>query len=224
MGDPWLRDFPLKSLEVILAKRFITGVLYHTEDVRAVLDDYVFLADALFTAYEIVGKSSYLKTADEIMELCMRNLWDDREGGFFDSDDAVLGIRLKGIEDIPHPSANSVAIMMMLKLYEVTGKEAYYKNAEKALKVFVSKARDMGIHSGYYFCSLDAYFNMVKLTLDASIDSELAAAALSSFRPYTSLVHGDDKGMITPCARGVCDEPIENPDNLKRYLSAARSR
>jgi uncharacterized protein YyaL (SSP411 family) len=224
MGDPWLKDFPLKSLDAILSKRFIKGVLYHTEDVRAVLDDYVFLADALLTAYEIAGKSFYLRKADDIMELCIRNLWDDREGGFFDSDDAVLGIRLKGIEDIPHPSANSLAIMMMLKLYEVTGKETYYENAEKALKVFVSKGRDMGIHSGYYFCSLDAYFNMVKLTLDTSIDSELAAAALSSFRPYTSLVHGDDKGMITPCARGVCDEPIENPDNLKRYLSGARSR
>jgi uncharacterized protein YyaL (SSP411 family) len=222
IGDTWLRDFPLKSLDTIVGKRFIKGVLYHTENIRAALDDYVFLVDALLAAYEIIGTSSYLRKADELMEVCIKNLWDDREGGFFDTDDAVLGIRLKGIEDIPHPSANSVAIMAMLKLYDMTGKAAYYENAEKAVKVFVSQAKDMGIHSGYYFCSLDAYFNMLKLTLDTSIDSELASAARSSFRPYTSLVYGKDKGLITPCMNGVCDEPIDSPDSLRRYLALQR--
>ncbi|MEE8329621.1 MAG: hypothetical protein V3R54_06805 [Thermodesulfovibrionia bacterium] len=60
------------------------------------------------------------------------------------------------------------------------------------------KAKDMGIHSGYYFCTLDAYFNTLKLTLQATPVSELADTVLSSFSSHASIIYEEDKGCVIP--------------------------
>jgi uncharacterized protein YyaL (SSP411 family) len=157
------------------------------------------------------------------MELCINKLWDEDEGGFFDSDDEILDLRLKGAEDIPHPSANSVGIMLLLKLYAITGKENYYEYAKTALKAFSSKAKDIGIHAGYYFSSLDAFFNMLRLTLQAPPESELTSAALSSLCPHTVISYGEDNGFVLPCFKGECLEPISSPERLRDFLKRWRS-
>jgi uncharacterized protein YyaL (SSP411 family) len=218
LKDSWLRDFSLNSLERIMKTRFINGNLQHSEGVKAVLDDYIFLVEALLSAYEITGEVHYLERSDDIMDLCIKNLWDKREGGFFDSEDPVLGIRLKGIEDIPHPSANSSAIILLLKLADMTGKYGYFDRAETALKIFSSRAKDMGIHSGYYYCALDAFYSMLKLNVETSKDSDLAEAVVSSHRPYMNFIYGEDKGSVTLCKRGICLEPIRTAESLENFL------
>lgn len=228
LKDNSLKDFSLKSLERIMKNHFIKNELFHTEGLKALLDDYIYLIDALIAAYEVTGNISHLKQADTIMELCIEKFWDKDEGGFFDTDKEVLGIRLKIIEDIPHPSANSLGIILLLKLYFMTEKEKYHHYAETGLKMFSLQAKDMGIHSGYYFCALDAYFNMLKLTLQTSPNSELTEITLSSFGPYMSIIYGEDKGSVIPCFQNVCYEPINRADILKdffiKYKSPALSR
>lgn len=217
LRDTWTKDFALKSLETIMKKNCIQGRLFHSEGIRAVLDDYVFLVEAFIAAYEVTGNVSYLNRADELMERCIDSLWDKEEGGFFDSEDVTLGIRLKGVEDIPHPSSNGLAIILLLKLYDMTGKDAYITYAETALRAFASKANAMGIHSGYYYAALDAYFNMLKLAVETT-DPLLRETALFHFSPHTSIVYGEDKGCVTPCIRGVCLESIKDPEKLRDFL------
>jgi uncharacterized protein YyaL (SSP411 family) len=154
------------------------------------------------------------------MELSLNKFWDKEEGGFFDTEGEIVEIRLKSIEDIPHPSANSLGIILLLKLFHMTGNEAYKSCAETSLTAFSSQAKDMDIHSGYFFCAMDAYFNMVKLNVQASPGNDLFQAALSTFRPYVSLVYGEDKGIVIPCARDVCHEPIYSPEKLKHFLQS----
>ena len=157
------------------------------------------------------------------MELCIEKFWDKDEGGFFDTDREILGIRLKIIEDIPHPSANSLGIILLLKLYLMTEKEKYHHYAETALKVFSSIANDMNIHSGYYFCAMDAYFHMLKLLLHTAPNSELTDITLSSFSPYMSIVYGEDKGSVIPCVQNVCYEPIDSVSLLKDFFMKHKS-
>ncbi len=213
-----LKAFSLKSLNRIMTSHFIDNELLHTEGIKALLDDYMNLIDALSAAYEATGDLKYLHQADNFMEVCIDKFWDNTGGGFFDTDGEVLGIRFKNIEDIPHPSANSLGIMLLLKLHFMTGKEKYHDCAEKALKVFSSTAKDMGIHSGYYFCAADAYFNMVQLTCQTSPSSGLAETALSLFRPYVSIIYGEDKGIVIPCMKDVCYAPINSPGELEDFL------
>jgi hypothetical protein len=214
-----IKDFALKSLERILADNTNNGNLLHTPGVKGLLDDHIHLIDALVSAYEVTGNASYLEKADLFMARTIELFWDEDEGGFFDTDGEVLGTRLKGIEDIPQPSANSLAIMVLIKLAFMQDKAEYRTLAEKALKVFSYSGQAMGVHGAYYFSALDTCYNGLELTLNTPADSELAKTARSTFRPYTAIAYRKNQGHASPCVGNVCYEPIKEPDALKKFLS-----
>jgi uncharacterized protein len=218
LNDKELRDVSLKSLERMLNACFVGNELYHTEGVKAVLDDYIYLIEAFIAGYEVTGEDRYCNYADILMELCVERFWDQEGAGFFDTDSPVLGIRLKGIEDIPHPSANSLGIMLCLKLYALTEKQKYLLHAEKALRAFSRGTKEASISSGYYFCAMDAYFRMLKLTIGAAPHAEIAETALGTFYPYKSIVYGEQNGSVIPCRGKTCYEPLKDPASLKDFL------
>jgi uncharacterized protein len=219
LKDSSLQEFALKSLQRILQEHHVDNELFHTGNIRAVLDDYVYLIEALISAYEITGDAGYANHAVNLMNLCIEKFSDKDDGGFFDTDGEVLGIRLKGIEDIPHPSANAVGILLLLKLYFMTGEKKYDRFAEMALKIFSVQTKEMGIHAGYYFCAMDAYFHMLKLTVQAAPTHALAETARSTSYPYVSYVYQADKeGCIIPCLREVCYEHVKSPEDFQDFL------
>ncbi len=219
LGDVTVKDFALKSLERIWHGRIREDGLLHCEGVKGVLDDYVYIMSAMIDAYEVGAGPVYLERAERIADLSIGKFWDEVSGGFLDTEEEVLGVRLKTVEDIPHPSANSVGIMQLLRLHLITGKEAYYRRAEEGLKTFSGSAPHLGIHAGYYFCAMDAYFSMTKLTVGRLAGSELSSAAMSLFRPYKTVVYKGEDGCVTPClASGVCLEPICDAASLRRFL------
>ncbi len=222
LGDEGVRAFGVKTLERVLRDRIIEGQLLHAENVPALLDDYIHLIDALIGGYESTAEQRYLSLADELMTSCLAKFYDSSEGGFFDTEHEVLGMRMKRVEDIPHPSANAVAIMMLLKLSLMTGKDEYRKLAARSLAIFAPLALEIGVHAGAYFCGLNASFRMLKLTVEAPPESELArnARALSG-SAYTVIVYGRARGRVIPCVGNVCQAPISDPDEL-RFLCLTR--
>jgi len=222
LGDPGLRDFALASLDRILRERVKEEALEHCEGVPAVLDDHVYLVEALVAAYEATGARARLDLAAEFMDRCLA-LFGDRLGGFFDTGAEVLGTRLKRIEDIPHPSANAVAIVLLVKLFHLTGRETYRAAADRSLRIFSAAASEMSIHAGTYFCGLDAWFTTLKLTVEAEPDSVLARAAMRLTGPYTALLYGGDQGRIIPCVNETCFEPVTNAGALERYSTGSGS-
>jgi uncharacterized protein YyaL (SSP411 family) len=215
LGNSPAKEFALKSLDRILRERISNGILYRTAGVVAVLDDYIHLIDALVSAYEATADRQYLDRAEGLMAVCREKFFDADEGGFFDTSEEVLGRRLKRIEDVPHPSANAVAIMLLLKLAFITGKDQYRREAEQSLRIFAGPARDMGIHVGAYFCALDAYFHTVTLTVEAAPGGELARAArFFAGKSYSPIVYGQDNGRVTPCFRDACYAPVYDTNSM----------
>lgn len=216
LGDTGLRDVALKSLDRVLKERFISGALYHTEGVSAVLDDHVYLIEALVAAYEATGDPARLDAAAAFMDQCLER-FGDGEGGFFDTGEAVLGARLKRVEDIPHPSANATAALLLIKLFHLTGRESYRGQAERTLRIFSVAVKEMSIHAGTYYCGLDAWFTMLKLTVEAAPGSGLAGAARRLTGPTTVIVYGEDKGRIVPCIGETCFAPVTDNEELLRF-------
>jgi uncharacterized protein YyaL (SSP411 family) len=216
LGDEKIRVFGVKSLERILKERFIDRALMHAEGIPAGLDDYIHLIDALISGYEATAAQHYLILADELMVICIKQFFDHGEGGFFDTENEVLGTRLKKIEDAPHHSPNALGILLLLKLSLMTGKDEYRQYGEQSLRLFAGFAREIGAHAGTYFCSLDASFRMLKLTVEAAPRSELATAARAlTGKVYAAIVYGDDHDRVIPCSENTCSEPIHDPDDLR---------
>jgi len=218
LGDTGLRDFALLSLDRILRERVRDGQLFHAEGVPAVLDDWVFLIEALTAAYEATGDRARLDHAAALMDGCLAR-FGDGAGGFFDTAEKVLGTRLKRIEDVPHPSANAVAAQLLVKLFHLTGRDGYRDAAERTLRAFAGSAGEMAGHAGTYFCSLDAWFRTLTLTVEAGPDSELGRAALRMAGLHTAVLYGEDRGRVIPCMGGTCHEPVTDPAGLMRYAA-----
>lgn len=215
LGNDEVKAFAVKSLDRILRERFTGGRLLHAEEVPAGLDDYIHLIDALLAGYEATADRTYLARADELMTLCREKFHDAAAGGFFDTDRDVLGTRMKRVEDIPQPSANALAILLLLKLSHMTEKDEYRRMAVQSLELFSGLARETGVHAGAYFCGLDASFRMVKLTVEAHPESVLAKAARAlAGTLHTAIVYGSDLGRVIPCRDTVCHEPVSDPSLL----------
>lgn len=218
LNDISLKNFALKSIDRIMSLRFIDGTLYHSEGTKALFDDYAHIINALISAYEVTGKRRYTDLAEHLMETCIAELWDKENGGFYDSTEQLLGLRIKGIEDIQCPSANSISIVTLLQLNFMTGKRSYLKYAEKVLECFSATAQEIGIHAGYYFCALDAYFNALDLKVYAAPDSSLSKTVLSSLAPYMNVLYGEENGSVLPCFKHICHEPVRDPESWNYFL------
>ncbi len=218
LGDEQAKTFALQSLERVLRLRLVNGELFHADKVPALHDDYVNLVDALTNAYEVTAEPRYLRQADELMACCLTKFYDNHVGGFFDTEKEVLGMRMKSIEDIPHPSANAIAVMLLLKLHHLTGKDEYRNAAEQTLGIFADLALELGVHGGAYFCALDAWSRMLRLTVEARPGSLLARAALALARGPAVIVYGEDHGRIVPCLNTVCYEPVDDAEGLRNFF------
>ena len=217
--DPGLRELGLKGIERVLRDRFDGTRLSHSPGVPALLDDYVHLADALVTAYEASADQFYLKRAEDLMKECKCIFFDAVAGGYFDTGVEVLGNRSKTIQDIPHPSANSLAITLLLKLASMTGNPDYRREAEQALMLFAGTARSMGVHAGSYFCSLDAFYHMITLKIEADPESELAhAARFRAVASRSAIVYGAGNGRIIPCSANGCYAPLSDKAQLDAFF------
>jgi uncharacterized protein YyaL (SSP411 family) len=218
LEDEQTGTFASRSLNRVLRERLVQGRLFHAGDIPATLDDYIHLIDALTSAYEVTAVPRHREQADELMTECLKTFYDHTSGGFFDTEDEVLGSRLKRMEDAPHPSANALAVILLLKLHHLTGKDEYREAAGQTLRVFAGLAREIGVHAGAYFSALDAWFRMPRLMVEARPESGLARAALALPRGAAAIVYGEDRGRIIPCLNAACNEPIRDAVELKNFF------
>ena len=217
LDDSGLCDTAEQALERVLRERMDKDGLLHAPGVKALLEDYIHLTDAFIAGYEATGRRYWLEQAEGLMNRCMQKFLDPREGGFFDTEEDVLGTRWKRMEDTPHPSANAVAIQVLLKLWFMTGEQAYRQEAERSLKLFAGPARSLGVHGGTYFSALTAYYHWSTLTVETAPQEALAREARATAgRSYASLAYGQDLGRVIACTRGVCSPPITDARVLRR--------
>ncbi|TET00369.1 MAG: thioredoxin domain-containing protein [Promethearchaeota archaeon] len=112
-------------------------------DILAFLDDYAFLIWGLINLYEATLDTSYLKKAIELTEEQLELFWDTSIGAFFfTAEDAEsLLTRQKETYDGAIPSGNSVAMLNLLRLAQLTGNDNYEKKADNLGRVFAENVR-----------------------------------------------------------------------------------
>jgi uncharacterized protein YyaL (SSP411 family) len=159
LGREDCRKFALKTLNRLLAEAWdeSKGFLHRVGGPRleGTLDDQIFAAAALLDAYESTLDSSYFEKAERTMRLAVERFGDPEGGGFFDrAKDAPpmggLEVRRKPIQDSPTPAANSVAVVVLDRLYAFTGGKLYRDWAEKTLEAFVGLIPQYGLFAATY--------------------------------------------------------------------------
>tara|TARA_R110001599_G_scaffold337686_1_gene556215 strand:+ start:33443 stop:35833 length:2391 start_codon:yes stop_codon:yes gene_type:complete len=97
--------------------------------VEAVQEDYAFFSEALITLFDSTADKQWLTRAQAITNQMIERFGDARHGGFFAGSESATTpviVRAKSTSDGATPSGNSVALVVLEKLWRRTG-EFHYK-------------------------------------------------------------------------------------------------
>ncbi|MBI2026668.1 MAG: thioredoxin domain-containing protein [Deltaproteobacteria bacterium] len=219
---------------------------------KAYLDDYAFLIASLLDLYEATFEPGWLTKAFEL-DKTLQESFEDDAGGFFmtSTEHEKLIAREKSTYDGALPSGNSVALLNLLRLYELTTDYSYYKRAEKLLKSFSTRLSQSPVSLSEMLLAIDFYFDQpqeIVIIAPKGKPSEVEkflAPLRKNFLPNKILVVAEDGGNIQKnqkliplieskyainsqttayvCKKGVCELPTNKIEVFMRQLKIAPS-
>jgi uncharacterized protein YyaL (SSP411 family) len=158
-----------QTVDFFFSQMFRNGYLLHTyKDGNAkllgYLDDYAFLATGLLDLYEATLDRSNFDHALQLVEILLREFWDEKDGAFFYTGKSheELIARTKPVFDGSLPSGNAAATQILLRLYHYTANEEYLKKAEKVLRSYHDAMVQQPFGFAHLLGALDFYLEKPK--------------------------------------------------------------
>lgn len=209
--------------------------------IDAQLDDYAFYISGLLELYFATFDLRWLKFASELQGLQTTLFWDSSGAGFFDTDgkDSSLLVRMKESYDGAEPSGNSVSVLNLLRLAELTGEKQLKDYAEKSLKYFSGLLQQSPQTAPLMMSAVDSYLAapMHLILAGGKSEAEQFAGAVSKFYlpdllqilldksskeyfqaklPFTTLMGNEAEERITAyyCKDYACQLPVKTAEEL----------
>ncbi|NBX83267.1 thioredoxin domain-containing protein [bacterium] len=103
---------------------------------NAYLDDYAYLINGLLSLFESDFRSDWLKWAEELAQLVVRDFWDEQQNNLFytSKNHEELIFRPKEYQDGALPSPTGMMITALVKLGKLSGNTQWLEKAEQLLK------------------------------------------------------------------------------------------
>ena len=222
----------------------------NSDRLEGTLDDQVFAAAALLDGFEATLDTRYFDLAERAVRVVLDKFADNEDGGFFDraSDAPALGgfdVHRKPIQDSPTPAGNPVAIIVLDRLYEYTGKNEYREQAHTALEAFSGVASRYGMFAATYGLATALHDrHPLQIVIAGTREDEAArqlerAASLfyrfgravlrvtpkpnfealpRTLREMLPAAHAE-KTQAFVCAAGTCFPPVTDPQKLTELLA-----
>ncbi|UCG76259.1 MAG: thioredoxin domain-containing protein [Gemmatimonadota bacterium] len=173
--------------------------------IPAFADDYAFLTWGLLELYEAALDPAYLDGALQLNDRLIECFWDEERGGLFQTSSAAtdLPVRNREIYDGAIPSANSVAMLNMLRLARLTADPALEAKARAIETAFAEPVRKVPSAYTQLLMAVDFRLGPSREVVIAgppgSADTEeLLQVVRSGFRPQAVL-------LFRPVAEGAED-------------------
>jgi uncharacterized protein YyaL (SSP411 family) len=125
-----------------LKRRFYDGSV----DVDGLLEDYAYLVQGLLDLYEASFSPQWLALAHQLQETQDRLFWDAAHGAYFSTqaDASHVLTRAKEDYDGAEPAANSVAVMNLLRLWQLTGADVWRTRAGATIQALSGRIARSG--------------------------------------------------------------------------------
>ncbi|MES9969437.1 MAG: DUF255 domain-containing protein [Candidatus Thiodiazotropha sp.] len=159
LDQPAYRQAAIKAAETVWRhNRHEKGRLWrvHLEgqsSIAATQEDYAYLAEALLYIYDLTAEAKWLQRAEELAQALIDRFLDSDNNGFFMSE-AETGITAMGRpkdegSDNAMPSGSSVAIHLLQRLWQRTGKLDYRRLTDALIARFAPSIEGNPISYGY---------------------------------------------------------------------------
>jgi len=211
------------------------------------LQDYAFFVSGLLDLYESSFDGVWLERAIELTRTQITLFEDGERGGFFDSpvSDGSLLFRTRDDYDGAEPTGNSVAIMNLFRLSQMTGNREWQVRGEQAIRSFSARLQSMPDVLAQMLCNIEWLHSspkeiiLVGMRLDTGTQ-RLIQIVHEHFIPHKVLILLELSGAAPPfaatefiremkmidrqatayvCQNFTCNLPTNDPEVLKKLLA-----
>jgi uncharacterized protein YyaL (SSP411 family) len=157
-------DFILQSMRTADGRLLRTYSVGSQPKLNGYLEDYAFLLDALVSLYEASFEARWIEAALSLAHVLIEQFWDNAAGGFFytGQNHEALIARTKDPHDSSIPSGNSLAVLALLRLSELTGQQHLRDKAEATLRLFRGLMAASPMAAGQMLVALDFFLGPVQ--------------------------------------------------------------
>jgi uncharacterized protein YyaL (SSP411 family) len=212
--------------------------------VEGLLEDYAYFVNGLLDLYEADFELNYLRAAIDLSETMIKKFFDEKEGGFFFTEDSSSDLIARPKEgfDGALPSANSLAILALFRIGEISGSEEFSRKAEFSINSFSTKIERQPSAFAFMLSALSFKFDRPKeIVLSGDKRSkdfqELLGSLRTFFLPNSVIVYAEHEAAdLTPlikdrisrpgakpkvfvCSSNVCKLPATSKEELLTALS-----
>jgi uncharacterized protein YyaL (SSP411 family) len=209
----------------ILLRRFREG---HAA-IPGFLDDYAFFVQGLLDLYETDFLGADLSTAIRLTGKMIELFEDSTAGAFFTTsgDDANLVLRIKDDYDGAEPAGNSIAILNLLRLAELTAEERYLHKAEAALRELAARISEQPFGVPQMLAAVEFHLAPKREITLAGVTShpsfrDMLLEIRSRFLPNTSVLAMwpklEGQTLAYVCENFVCKLPVSDRAALSELL------
>ena len=231
----------------ILLRRYRKG----EAAIEGYLDDYAFLIQGLLDLYEACFDMDSLTWALALQKKQDALFWDDRAGGYFNTagKDKTILLRMKEDYDGAEPSPNSVALLNLFRLAQMTDTAGYSQKADKTLAAFSQVLTQTPQAMPQMMAAFDFYLDKPKqiviagraaapdtramlreihsrfmpgkiLLLADGTDGQKTLATQMAFLKSLTMIEG--KATAYVCENHICQLPTSDVATLARILKGEK--
>ncbi len=214
---------------------------------EAHLEDYAFFTQGLLDLYESSLDIRWLKTAIEMTQQQNDLFYDKANGGFFDisGNDPTILIRTKEWYDGAEPTGNSIAILNLLRLSQMTDNRQWREMADQSLAYFGERMLNTPQGLAQFLVALDFSLSKPKQIIIAGkagdphtralldevhsrfipnkiillADNGAAQETLASYIPFienVQMINGKSTAYI--CENYACELPTSDREVVAKLL------
>ncbi|MEQ9825345.1 MAG: thioredoxin domain-containing protein [Puniceicoccaceae bacterium] len=200
------------------------------------LNSYAYLLDGVLDAYETMLDPEYLQFAEELGQAMIARFYDQKSGGFWQTQsDGSQILELKDEHDGPEPAGNSVAVLALLKLAAITENEDYQAVVSQSLNHYQVALQERPDDLPYLLkARLWQQSPMTRVVISGEPGGvkhrELLRAVHRVYLPG-KVVFGTDGGVepfaqtlasehaqVFVCHGRQCSLPVENPEEVHAVM------
>jgi uncharacterized protein len=255
-NDPAYLEAATRSATFVREKLAKSGELIRSyrqgaSTVKGFVDDYAFLIQGLLDLYEASFDVQWLRWAMQLQEKQDALFLDVEQGGYFSmrGEDKSIVARMKEDHDGAEPSPNSVSILNLLRLSQMTDNADWRKRAEHTLAFFSTSLKETPESLPQMLAALDFYLSKPKQIViagkpEAPDTRAMLRVAHRQFLPNRILLLADGasgqeflssrveflksvkplagKATAYVCENYVCQLPTDDPATLEKLLAGKR--
>jgi uncharacterized protein YyaL (SSP411 family) len=255
LGEPKYLEAAEKNLQFIHDKLWESksatgnrqsqiGSLFHRwrdgeRDQVQLLEGYAFYLSGVIELYEATLNPAHLDFAIELADAMLAKFFDPANGGFWQSpagsNDLIL--RVKDDYDGAEPSGNSVAVLSLLKLAAMTGRDDFKHAAELTLQLFAGRLQNQPAALAFLLQVLDFWLDEPRrAVIVGNFVSEkfqkLLCAAHSVYQlnkiilgnsgavePFAKTLSAKSEAEVFVCVGNSCQLPTNDAVKVRELLS-----